>query len=138
MRCCIMTAMTSRYRILETNVLLERFVTYNEVFSEYLKTIKIIERGEALRYETYGRLIDNYIRNVKQFIQLCNSYLAKYKLENSLVAEKLNNYFLDLIGAISCMDPESETVDHGSLALAQSRIKKRQTEFVDSINFFIK
>lgn len=133
-----MTTMISKYRILETNVLLERFITYNEVFTEYFKTIKVIERGEALRYETYSRLTDNYISNIKRFIQLCNSYLSKYNLENSTIAEKLNNYFIELINAINCLDGEKNTVDHLELAESRSRIKTSQEEFVNSINFFIK
>ena len=133
-----MTAKTSRYRILETNVLLERFATYNEVFSEYFKTIKVIERGEALRYETYSRLTDNYISNIKRFIQLCNSYLTKYHLENTTIAEKLNNYFVELINAINCLDSEQNIVDHLELAESRERIKMTQDEFVNTINVFVK
>lgn len=133
-----MTAKTSRYRILETNVLLERFVTYNEVFSEYFKTIKVIERGEALRYETYSRLTDNYISNIKRFIQLCNSYLTKYHLENTTIAEKLSNYFVELINAINCLDSEQNIVDHLELAESRERIRMTQDEFVNTINIFVK
>ncbi|WP_119326227.1 hypothetical protein [Companilactobacillus musae] len=133
-----MTAMPNKYRILETNVLLERFVTYNEVFSEYLKTIKLIERGEALRYETYSRWVDNYLSNIKSFIKLCNSYLAKYNLEGSVIAEKLNNYFIGLIEMVSCMDLERNSVDHLKLERAQSDLRTRQEEFIQSLNFFTK
>lgn len=132
-----MTAKTNKYRILETGVLLERFVTYNEVFTEYFKTIKIIERGEALRYETYARLTDNYISNIKRFIKLCNSYITKYNLENSMVAERMNNYFIDLINAIGCLDVKHNSIDYSRLENAKSRIRARQDEFVDSINILI-
>lgn len=133
-----MTAKTSKYRILETNVLLERFVTYNEVFTEYLKTIKLIERGEALRYETYSRWIDNYLTNIKSFIKLCNSYLSKYNLENSTVAEKLNNYFIDLIDMVNYMDVDRNLVDHSSIEKAQSKIRARQEEFLQALNILVK
>ena len=133
-----MTAKSSRYRILETNVLLERFVTYNEVFREYFKTIKIIERGEALRYETYSRLQDNYISNIHRFMKLCISYIDKYNLENSLIAEKLNNYFVELVDALKCLDTENNAVNHLSLEKAQSKIKSSQEDFVNSINLFVK
>lgn len=138
MRCIVMTAKTSKYRILETNVLLERFVTYNEVFTEYLKTIKLIERGEALRYETYSRWIDNYLTNIKSFIKLCNSYLSKYNLENSTVAEKLNNYFIDLIDMVNYMDVDRNLVDHSSIEKAQSKIRARQEEFLQALNILVK
>ena len=133
-----MTAMTSRYRILETNVLLERFVTYNEVFMEHFKTMKIIERGEALRYETYSRLADNYLSNIDRFMKLCNSYIEKYNLQNSPMAEKLNNYFINLIDAINCLDTENNALNQTSMEQARSKIKASQEEFVNSINVFIK
>ncbi|MBL3530031.1 hypothetical protein [Companilactobacillus zhachilii] len=133
-----MTAQSNKYRILETNVLLERFVTYNEVFTEYFKTMKIIERGEALRYETYSRLADNYISNIHRFMKLCISYLDKYHLQNSVMAEKLNNYFVDLIDALNCMDTDNNLINHLSLEEARSKIKASQGEFLNSINFFIK
>lgn len=133
-----MTTKTSKYRILETNVLLERFVTYNEVFTEYLKTIKLIERGEALKYETYSRWIDNYLTNIKSFIKLCNSYLSKYNLENSTIAEKLNNYFMDLIDMVNYMDVDHNLVDHSSIEKAQSKIRARQEEFLQALNILVK
>ncbi|CAJ1195413.1 hypothetical protein [Companilactobacillus nantensis] len=133
-----MTVQTSRYRILETNVLLERFVTYNEVFTEYFKTMKIIERGEALRYETYSRLADNYISNIHRFMKLCISYLEKYNLQNSVLAEKLNNYFVDLIDALNCMDTNKNLINHLGLEEARSKIKASQAEFLNSLNIFIK
>ncbi|WP_338214297.1 hypothetical protein [Companilactobacillus muriivasis] len=133
-----MTAMTSRYRILETNVLLERFVTYNEVFMEHFKTMKIIERGEALRYETYSRLADNYLSNIDRFMKLCNSYIEKYSLQNSPMAEKLNNYFINLIDALNCLDTENNALNQASMEQARSKIKASQAEFVNSINIFIK
>ncbi|HCD08639.1 MAG TPA: hypothetical protein DEQ50_10355 [Lactobacillus sp.] len=133
-----MITKTSKYRILETNVLLERFVTYNEVFTEYLKTIKLIERGEALRYETYSRWIDNYLTNIKSFIKLCNSYLSKYNLENSTIAEKLNNYFMDLIDMVNYMDVDHNLVDHSSIEKAQSKIRARQEEFLQALNILVK
>ncbi|WP_338231782.1 hypothetical protein [Companilactobacillus muriivasis] len=133
-----MTAMTSRYRILETNVLLERFVTYNEVFMEHFKTMKIIERGEALRYETYSRLADNYLSNIDRFMKLCNSYIEKYNLQNSPMAEKLNNYFINLIDALNCLDTENNALNQASMEQARSKIKASQAEFVNSINIFIK
>lgn len=133
-----MTNTTSKYRILETNVLLERFATYSEVFTEYFKTMKVIERGEALRYETYSRLTDNYISNIHRFIKLCNSYVIKYHLEDSVMADKLNNYFIDLIDALNCLDVDNEVVDHLSWSQSQIKIKQAQDEFMGTINFFIK
>ncbi|MQS76084.1 hypothetical protein [Companilactobacillus halodurans] len=129
---------TSKYRILETNVLLERFVTYNEVFAEYFKTMKVIERGEALRYETYARLQENYLSNIHKFIKLCNSYITKYQLENSLIAEKLNQYFLDLIDGISCLDTDQNQINHPKLEEAKQKIKQRQVDFIHTIGFLTK
>lgn len=138
MGCTIMKLTTNRYEILETNVLLERFLTYREVFTEYFKTMKVIERGEALRYETYARLTDNYLINIHQFIKVCNSYITKYNLEESAIADKLNNYFVDLIGAINCLDIEQNLIDHLSLEQSKSQIKTREEEFISTINFLAK
>ncbi|MFH5811546.1 hypothetical protein [Companilactobacillus sp. FL22-1] len=133
-----MATKTSKYRILETNVLLERFVTYNEVFTEYFKTMKVIERGEALRYETYSRLADNYISNIHRFMKLCMSYVEKYHLQNSRIAEKMNNYFVELIAALQCLDLENNSLNHLSWEQARSKIDRSRDEFVNSINFFVK
>jgi len=133
-----MKAMTNRYRVLETNVLLERFLTYREVFTEYFKTIKVIERGEALRYETYSRLTDNYIFNINRFVRFCDSYITKYEIENSSMAESLNYYFMDLIDAINCLDTDRDVIDHPRLELSKSKIKTREVEFMSTINFLAK
>ena len=129
---------TNKYRILETNVLLERFLTYREVFTEYFKTMKIIERGEALRYETYARLTDNYISNIHRFIRLCNSYITKYQLEDSLIAQSLDNYFIDLIDAINCLDTEHNLLDRLSLEASKAKIQSHEVEFMNTINFLVK
>jgi len=133
-----MKSMMGKHRILETNVLLERFYTYREVFTEYFKTMKVIERGEALRYETYSRLADNYMSNVDRFVKLCNSYVMKYDLEDSAFADSLNNYFIDLIEAVKCLDFEQDMIDHSSLELAKQKIRNREIEFMDTINLLNK
>jgi len=125
----------NKYHILETNILLERFLTYREVFTEYFKTMKIIERGEALRYETYSRLTDNYLYNINRFVKFCDSYITKYDLENSSIADSMNKYFMDLIDAINCLDIERDLIDHSSLEQSKSKIHTREVEFMNTINF---
>ena len=133
-----MQAMTSKYRVLETNVLLERFLTYREVFTEYFKTVKVIERGEALRYETYSRLTDNYISNIHRFMKLCDSYITKYNLRGSLVEGSLDKYFVNLIEALNCLDCEQDVVDHSSLEQSKDKIAISEKEFVKTISFLAK
>ncbi|TGD23069.1 hypothetical protein EGT49_06960 [Companilactobacillus suantsaicola] len=122
-----------RYNLIETNILLDRFLTYREVFTEYFKTIKVIERGEALRYETYSRLVENYMINVHQFIKLCNSYVVKYHLEKSFLAEALNNYFVSIISALDCLDIDNNLVDHRRLEAAKKKIHASEEKFMKSI-----
>ena len=128
-----MGAINNNYRLLETNVLLDRFLTYREVFTEHFKTMKVIERGEALRYETYSRLADNYISNVHRFIDLCESYITKYHLENSQLTEKLNDYLVEVIDAISCLDTDRNLIDHIKLDQAKRKIRQREMEFMNAI-----
>lgn len=130
-----MTALSSKYRVLETNVLLERFLTYREVFTEYFKTMKIIERGEALRYETYSRLTDNYLSNIHRFVKLCNSYITKYNLEDSVMASSLNAYFMDLIDAINCLNCDTDEIDHLSLARSKKIIEQREQDFMKTVGY---
>jgi len=59
-------------------------------------------------------------------------------LENSVIAEKLNNYFVELVDALKCLDTENNAVNHLSLERAQSKIKSSQEDFVNSINLFVK
>jgi len=133
-----MDALTSKYRVFETNVLLERFLTYREVFTEYFKTMKVIERGEALRYETYSRLADNYLENVHRFIEVCNSYITKYHLEETIVVDSLDNYFIDLINGINCLNLDEDVVDHLVLEESKRKIQSREVQFVDSIRYLTK
>ncbi|KRO00482.1 hypothetical protein [Companilactobacillus kimchiensis] len=128
----------NKYLVLETNVLLESFLTYREVFTEYFKTMKVIERGEALRYETYSRLTDNYMSNIHRFIKVCDSYITKYHFEETVMAESLNKYFVVLIDAINCLDIDSDSIDHLSLEQSKAKIKSSEVEFMNTINFLVK
>ena len=128
-----MGAINNKYRLLETNVLLDRFLTYREVFSEHFKTMKVIERGEALRYETYSRLADNYISNVHRFIKLCEDYIEKYHLENSQLTDRLNDYLMEVIDAISCLDTDHNVIDHSKLEKSKQKIHQKELEFMNAI-----
>ena len=128
-----MGVINNNNRLLETNVLLDRFLTYREVFTEHFKTMKVIERGEALRYETYSRLADNYISNVHRFVKLCEDYITKYNLENSQLTEKLNDYLVEVIDAISCLDTEHNLINHAKLGQAKQRIHQKEIEFMNAI-----
>lgn len=133
-----MTAIASKYRVLETNVLLERFLTYREVFTEYFKTMKVIERGEALRYETYTRLTDNYISNIHRFMKLCDSYITKYDLRGTLIEGSLDEYFVNLIDALKCLDYDQDMVNHLSLEHSKVKIADSEKEFLKTISFLAK
>lgn len=128
-----MGVINNNNRLLETNVLLDRFLTYREVFTEHFKTMKVIERGEALRYETYSRLADNYISNVHRFVKLCEDYITKYNLENSQLTEKLNDYLVEVIDAISCLDTEHNLINHAKLEQDKQRIHQKEIEFMNAI-----
>ncbi|MFD1471227.1 hypothetical protein [Companilactobacillus mishanensis] len=125
--------MTNKTAILERNVFLERFVTYREVFSEYYKTMSLIDRGEALTYETYSRLTDNFLLNVKNFVKLCESFIEKHNLQNSRIERSLNNYFINLIESLKCMDLDKNTFDKGYLKTAKCKVIKSENSFVKSI-----
>ncbi len=133
-----MDALTSKYRVFETNVLLERFLTYREVFTEYFKTMKVIERGEALRYETYSRLADNYMSNVHRFIELCNSYITKYNLEETVIVDSLDNYLVELISALNCLNYDQDLIDHLRLEESKQKIQSSEVQFMDTIKYLTK
>ncbi|GAB5056903.1 hypothetical protein COSHB9_12910 [Companilactobacillus alimentarius] len=128
-----MGKINGKNHLLETNFLLERFLIYREVFSEHFKTMKVIERGEALRYETYSRLADNYIVNVHQFVRMCNKYLEKYNLENSSLADSLNQYLMEVISAINCLDFDKNLIDHRQLEKAKEKIRSTELQFMSTI-----
>ncbi|MFC6322437.1 hypothetical protein [Companilactobacillus baiquanensis] len=126
-----------RSQVLETNVFVERFLTYREVFVEYFKTMSLIERGEALTHENYSRLTHNYVINVKRFSQLCNSYITKYHLEGSKVDQTLNNYFIELINGLECMDEKHNVLNKELSNKAQDKIKKCEFNFMETIRGYI-
>lgn len=127
-----------RTHVLETNVFVERFLTYRDVFVEYFKTMNLIERGEALTYENYSRLADNYVYNIKNFIKLGNSYISKYNLEDSKVYDSLNNYFVALIDALNYLDYENNVVNKLQVAKARSVIRDREMDFMNEVHSYIR
>ncbi|WP_125763211.1 hypothetical protein [Companilactobacillus hulinensis] len=126
-----------RTHVLETNVFVERFLTYRDVFVEYFKTMNLIERGEALTYETYSRLADNYVYNIKRFIKLGNSYVSKYHLENTKFYDSLNNYFVALIDALNYLDYEQNVVNKPQVAQARAVIRDREANFMNEVQSYI-
>lgn len=124
---------TGRTAILERNVFLERFLTYRVVFREYFKTMDLIARGEALKHETYTRLADNFLINVKNYSQLCLSFIHKHQLRDTIVEEHLDNYFIELIEGLKCMDLNNNELNRSQMQLAQQRIDNSEKEFVNTI-----
>ncbi|KRK64699.1 hypothetical protein FC72_GL001939 [Companilactobacillus tucceti DSM 20183] len=127
----------ARGQLLETNVFVERFLTYREVFVEYFKTMNLIERGEALTHENYSRLTYNYVINVKRFSQLCNSYITKYHLESSKLDQTLNSYFIELINGLDCMDQKHNVLNRELSIEAQQKIKNCESKFMETIGKYI-
>ncbi|APX72766.1 hypothetical protein M5C72_06585 [Companilactobacillus allii] len=123
--------------ILETNVFVERFLTYRDVFVEYFKTMNLIERGEALTYETYSRLADNYVINIKRFIKLGNSYISKYHLEETEFYDSLNNYFVALIDALNYLDYENNMVNKPQVAKARAVIRDSEIDFMNEVQSYM-
>jgi len=124
-------------QLLETNVFVERFLTYREVYVEYFKTMSLIERGEALTHENYSRLTHNYVTNVKRFSLLCNSYITKYKLEDSKIDKTLNSYFIELISGLECMDEKQNILNRDLSTKAQQKIKNCELNFMETIGKYI-
>lgn len=127
----------AKVQLLETNVFVERFLTYREVFVEYFKTMNLIERGEALTHENYSRLTHNYVRNVKRFSMLCESYITKYHLEGSKIDQTLNNYFIELINGLECMDEKKNVLNKELSSKAQQKIKSCESSFMETISRYI-
>ncbi|KRK80451.1 hypothetical protein FD03_GL001874 [Companilactobacillus nodensis DSM 19682 = JCM 14932 = NBRC 107160] len=113
-------------------------MTYRDVFVEYFKTMNLIERGEALTYENYSRLADNYVYNIKNFIKLGNSYISKYNLEDSKMYDSLNNYFVALIDALNYLDYENNVVNKLQVARARSVIRDREMDFMNEVHSYIR
>lgn len=124
---------TGKTAINESNILLERFLTYRIVFKEYFKTMDLIERGEALKYETYTRLADNFLVNVKNYSRLCVSYIEKYRLQNSPLEKKLNVYFASLISGLKCLDLEHNTLNRQKMHAAQKKIMESEKDFISTM-----
>lgn len=126
-----------RTHVIETNVFVERFLTYREVFVEYFKTMNLIDRGETLTYETYSRLADNYIYNVKRFIKLGNSYVGKYHLEKTKLRSDLDNYFIELITALKCLNYDENSFDKQTSVKALKDIKESEYRFMETIKGYV-
>ncbi|AKP66627.1 hypothetical protein [Companilactobacillus ginsenosidimutans] len=124
---------TGKTAVLDTSVFFERFLTYRVVFNEYFKTMELIERGETLKHETYSRLADNFLLNVKKYNLFCQSFIKKYKLTNTKIEEKLDNYFSELISSLKCIDENTNQLNKSQMRLAQQRIQSTENEFVNSM-----
>ncbi|WP_125768099.1 hypothetical protein [Companilactobacillus furfuricola] len=129
-----MAITTGRTAILHRNDFLERFLTYNTVFQEFFKTMDLIDRGEALKYETYDRLINNFLLNLKIYGVHCSSFLEKEQLTNTLFEEKLNLYFIELVESLKCLDTKNNQLDRSKMQLAQQKISDSGRAFVQIID----
>lgn len=129
-----MVITTGRTAIFNRNDFLERFLTYNTVFQEFFKTMDLIDRGEALKYETYDRLINNFLLNLKIYGIHCSSFLEKEQLTNTLFEEKLNLYFIELVESLECLDTKNNLLDRSKMRLSQQRISESGRAFVQIID----
>ncbi|KRL68480.1 hypothetical protein [Companilactobacillus versmoldensis] len=126
--------MTRRTAIAETNAFLERFITYRSVFQEYFKTMHLIESGEVLKYETYQRLTNNFLLNVKIYNRVCWDFIEKQQLVESKVHKNLDNYFIKLVKSVQCMNPTDNQLDHKSLKKSQIEIDRAGHDFVTALS----
>lgn len=129
-----MTITTGRTAIIQRNAFLERFLTYQTVFQEYFKTMDLIDRGEALKYETYDRLVGNFLLNLKIYGIHCASFLEKEHLTNTLFEEKLNLYFIELVESLKCIDTHHNLLDRRQMRAAQQRISDSGRAFIQTID----
>lgn len=127
---CLMNVNTGKTAILERSIFLERFLTYRVVFEEYFKTMSLIDRGEVLKYETYERLTDNFLINLKKYIKLGTSYIDKYQLQNTTMEHSLNQYYVDLINSLNCMNLTNNVLDHYEMKAAKERISQSEIQVV--------
>lgn len=125
-----MTRSTGKTAILERSIFLERFLTYRVVFEEYFKTMSLIDRGEVLKYETYERLTDNFLINLKKYIRLGASYIEKYQLQNTKMEHSLNQYFVELVNSLNCMNLSNNELDRHEMKNAKVRISQSENQVV--------
>lgn len=126
-----MTITTNRTAITEHNDFLERFLTYQTVFQEFFKTMDLIERGEVLKYETYPRLTNNFLLNLKIYSHQCVHFIEKYSLTNTEFERTLNNYFLALITSLRCID--SNSLNRNKMQLAKREINDSSQKFITAL-----
>ncbi|MCH4008200.1 hypothetical protein [Companilactobacillus sp.] len=124
---------TDKTAILRHNIFLEKFLTYRVVFQEYFKTMDLIERGEVLKYETYSRLANNFLLNVKIYSHICKSFIEKQNLQGSAMEVKLNGYLADLVQGVDCLDTDQNLLDRSKMKLASARIQQSEREFINTI-----
>lgn len=124
---------TDKTAILRHNIFLEKFLTYRVVFQEYFKTMDLIERVEVLKYETYSRLANNFLLNVKIYSHICTSFIEKQNLQGSAMEAKLNGYLANLVKGMDCLDTDQNLLDRSKMNLASARIQQSEREFINTI-----
>ncbi|WP_129044991.1 hypothetical protein [Companilactobacillus metriopterae] len=132
-----MMTIKNEKQIIDANIFLERFLTYRDIFSEYFKTIKVIDSGEALTYENYQRLEDNYIWNVKKLMIFSSSFIHKYNLEGSDIANNLNEYFVVLIDGMQGINFEKNTVNYDKIEESKKLIEEKSIKFRESFSLIL-
>ncbi|WP_099974834.1 hypothetical protein [Lactobacillus terrae] len=132
-----MMTIKNEKQIIDANIFLERFLTYRDIFSEYFKTIKVIDSGEALTYENYQRLEDNYIWNVKKLMIFSSSFIHKYNLKGSDIANNLNEYFVVLIDGMQGINFERNTVNYEQIEESKKLIEEKSIKFRESFSLIL-
>lgn len=118
--------------------LVERFAMYDDVFNEYLNTLKLIDDGKALMFENFQNLSRNYRKNVQVFssealklVKGLSNCLDRKSLNQ--LATGLSNYINELNQVFTCVDIENQLLDQQAHVKTMNRLEVAKSELCFSI-----
>ncbi|GKQ42642.1 hypothetical protein RD055328_05650 [Companilactobacillus sp. RD055328] len=118
--------------------LVERFAMYDDVFKEYLNTLKLIDEGKALMFENFQSLSRNYRKNVQVFasealliMKKLNERIDSYSLQK--IATGISNYINGLNEILTCIDLQTEVLDQAKQNEIMMKIENAKNELCNSI-----
>ena len=122
-------------RVYDLNQFINRFISFDIVFHEYLDTMKMITMRKALVDENYSDLKVGYVHNVKRFSQEAYEFIEREKYRGNYdqvagLEKDINNYIINLIHVLGFINFRQNIL---SLKIHRD-VKKMQDKLRTEIN----
>lgn len=116
----------------------DRFAMYDDVFTEYINTLQLIDEGKTLMFENFQMLSRNYRKNVQVFasesLRMMRTLQVKLDAQSlHKIARDLSEYINELNNVFTCVDLNDQSVNYVAHEKTILNIKNAKSNLCYSI-----